>query len=398
MKLLLRALTPLSTCRRTTLTRRTMLKAVGLSSLSTMTKLLPFPVLTTAATTPALPESRQRPLFHIKQVAENVYAAIARPTTKENCNAAIITCPTHVLVVDTHSKPSAAQALLRQIRKEITDRPVRYLVNTHFHWDHVQGNSSYLQAFGSQVELLSSTVTREWAAREGVSRLRQSLARLPEQIAHLRAQGEAGTTKQRERISAAIAELEAYGKEMESPEAIVVLPTATFDRRITLYQGGEEVQLIFFGRGHTAGDIVVFLPRRKVLVTGDLVDSALPYIRDGYPDEWPRTLAALERLDFQRVISGHGSLQTGKSVLQFYRAYLEELSETVARGREQGVTLEALQRHLTPDRLRAFRLSGQQQRLLREASAMGATTPKRVIAEAVAENVAEVYAYFAKPQ
>ena len=81
-------------------------------------------------------------LFDIKPVAEGIYAAIAKPAHKVNCNAAIIILDDAVLVVDTHSKPSAARALIEQIKK-LTPKPVKFVVNTHFHWDHYQGNEAY---------------------------------------------------------------------------------------------------------------------------------------------------------------------------------------------------------------------------------------------------------------
>src|SRR5258708_17649048 len=81
-------------------------------------------------------------LFDIKPVADGVYAAIAKPDYKVNCNAVIILLDDGVLVVDTHSKPSAARALIEQIKK-LTPKPVKYVVNTHFHWDHYQGNEAY---------------------------------------------------------------------------------------------------------------------------------------------------------------------------------------------------------------------------------------------------------------
>jgi cyclase len=92
-------------------------------------------ILSAIATTAAHAED----LFDIKPIADGVYAAVAKPAYKVNCNAAIIMLGDSVLVVDTHSKPSAARALIEQIKK-FTDKPVRYVVNTHFHWDHYQGN------------------------------------------------------------------------------------------------------------------------------------------------------------------------------------------------------------------------------------------------------------------
>ena len=85
-------------------------------------------------------------LFDLQKIADGVYAAIAQPRTPINCNAAVIVYDEGVLVVDTHSRPSSATALIQQIQT-VTDKPVRYAVNTHFHWDHAQGNHAYPVAF-----------------------------------------------------------------------------------------------------------------------------------------------------------------------------------------------------------------------------------------------------------
>src|SRR5690242_6788646 len=87
-------------------------------------------------------------LFDIQNVADGVYFAFARPQAVGNCNAAIFVNSGDVLVVDSHSKPSAAAGLIAQIKEQITPKPVRYLVDTHFHWDHSQGNAAYQNAFG----------------------------------------------------------------------------------------------------------------------------------------------------------------------------------------------------------------------------------------------------------
>src|SRR5689334_8874893 len=82
-------------------------------------------------------------LFDIQKVAPNVYAAIARPNEPLNCNAAIFETDTGLLIVDAHSRSSAAAALAAQLRKDVTTKPIQYIVNTHFHWDHSQGNPGY---------------------------------------------------------------------------------------------------------------------------------------------------------------------------------------------------------------------------------------------------------------
>src|SRR5215831_89187 len=94
-------------------------------------------------------------LFEIKPVVDGVYTAIDKEQYKVNCNAAIVLLEDGVLVVDTHSKPSAARALIAQI-KALTDKPVKYVVNTHFHWDHYQGNQAYPSSWPAGVEIISS--------------------------------------------------------------------------------------------------------------------------------------------------------------------------------------------------------------------------------------------------
>src|SRR6266567_6254875 len=92
-------------------------------------------------------------LFTIEKVAEGVFAALATPQALTNSNAAIFVLDRDVLVVDAHSKPSAAAALIAQIKREVTDKPVRYVINTHFHWDHTQGDQAYLKT-GSKVDIV----------------------------------------------------------------------------------------------------------------------------------------------------------------------------------------------------------------------------------------------------
>src|ERR1700719_1721483 len=125
-------------------------------------------------------------LFRIEKVADGVYAALARPQVLTNCNAAIFVNSQDVLVVDAHSRPSAAASLIAQIRKDITTKPVRYLVNTHFHWDHTQGDEAY-RATGSKVEIIASETTKQLLAQNARNRLKESLDGVPKIIDALQA-------------------------------------------------------------------------------------------------------------------------------------------------------------------------------------------------------------------
>jgi glyoxylase-like metal-dependent hydrolase (beta-lactamase superfamily II) len=133
----------------------------------------------------SMPVFAAEDLFDIKLVADGVYAAISKPAYKVNCNAAIILLDDGVLVVDTHSKPSAARALIEQIKK-LTPKPVKFVVNTHFHWDHYQGNEAYPSSWPAGVEIISSEATRANIERIGIPRIKNEIVTLPQEIAALK--------------------------------------------------------------------------------------------------------------------------------------------------------------------------------------------------------------------
>jgi glyoxylase-like metal-dependent hydrolase (beta-lactamase superfamily II) len=334
-------------------------------------------------------------LFDLKKVADGIFAAIAQPTAMLNCNAAVIVNRDHVLVVDTHSKPSAAKALIRQINNEITKLPVRYVVDSHLHGDHAMGNEAYPDVFGPGVEVISSVKTREWLQALGLPRLKQSLEDVSRQIAEFRARLTAiKDESQRAVLTTYIEGLEAYQKEMTPPR--VTLPTLTFDRRLVIHRDGREIHLLFLGRAHTAGDVVAFVPSERAIATGDLMHGLLPYMGDGFPDEWPTTLRALESLEFDRVIPGHGSIQEGKSILAQFRGYVEELTEKVSRGVERGQTPDELKNTFTPATLISLKANDMRRRVEHELATLFPfpEKPAALLDGSVSSNIQEVFTYF----
>jgi glyoxylase-like metal-dependent hydrolase (beta-lactamase superfamily II) len=237
-------------------------------------------------------------LFEIKPVAEGVYAAIAKPAYKVNCNAAIIFLDDSILVVDTHSKPSAARGLIEQIKK-MTDKSVKYVVNTHFHWDHYQGNQAYPSSWPAGVEIISSEATRASIEQRGIPRVKHEIVTMPQDIEKLKADLEkASDPKQKDEIKRNIAQAEDYLAELKSMQ--VTLPTMTFDRSLILHRKSRIVEILWLGKAHTDGDVFVYLPKEKVLVTGDALHGWTPYMGDSYPYDWITTLDAAEKLDFDK--------------------------------------------------------------------------------------------------
>jgi len=284
-------------------------------------------------------------LFEIKPVAEGVYAAIAKPAYKVNCNAAIIFLDDGVLVVDTHSKPSAARGLIEQIKK-MTDKPVKYVVNTHFHWDHYQGNQAYPSSWPAGVEIISSEATRASIEQRGIPRVKHEIVTMPQEIEKMKADLEkTSDPKQKDEIKRNIAQAEDYLAELKSMQ--VTLPTMTFDRSLILHRKSRIVEILWLGKAHTDGDVFVYLPKEKVLVTGDALHGWTPYMGDSYPYDWITTLDAAEKLDFDQVIGGHGDVMKGKQKFELWKQYFGELLSQTAQAYAEGATEEQAQKRVS---------------------------------------------------
>ena len=277
-------------------------------------------------------------LFDIKPVADGVYATIAKPAYKVNCNAAIILFDDAVLVVDTHSKPSAARALIEQIKK-LTDKPVRYVVNTHFHWDHYQGNQAYPSSWPAGVEIISSEATRANIEQRGIPRVKHEIVTMPLEIEKLKSDlDKASDVGQKEQLRANLLQAEAYLAELKSVQ--VTLPSVTFDHSLILHRPSKTVEILWLGNAHTNGDVFVYLPREKVLVTGDALHGWTPYMGDSYPFDWIQTLDAAEKLDFDQVIGGHGDVMRGKERFELWKHYFRDLMDEAAQAYARGASLE----------------------------------------------------------
>jgi glyoxylase-like metal-dependent hydrolase (beta-lactamase superfamily II) len=277
-------------------------------------------------------------LFELKPVADGVYAAIAKPATKVNCNGAVILLDDGVLVVDTFSKPSAARALMEQI-KSVTPKPVKYVVDTHFHWDHYYGNEVYLGAWPAGVEIISSEATRQNIEQRGIPRVKREILEVPKEIETLKADlAKAADATKKAVIQENLRQTEAYLAELKAMR--VTLPTLTFDRSLILYRQSRTVEILYLGKGHTDGDAVVYLPKEKVIITGDALHGWTPYMGDSYPYDWIRMLEATEKLDFDYIIGGHGGVMRGKGQFQMWEQYFRDLLAETAAAYAQGATLE----------------------------------------------------------
>jgi cyclase len=280
--------------------------------------------------------------FDIKKVADGVYAAVASPAYKVNCNTAIIENADGVMVVDTHSKPSAARVIIERLR-EMTKKPVRYVVNTHFHWDHWHGNEAYPAAY-PDAEIVTNQITREAMLKKGLKRIQDHVRQVPGEIAKLKADVQAASPSQRGKLETDLRLAESYLAEVRGLKP--ALPTIAFEKTMKLYRRDREIHLLHLGRAHTEGDVFVYLPKEKVVITGDAMIGWTPYMGDGYPEDWAGTLDNLAQLDFTHIIMGHGDV-TGREWLNTFRSYVADMVEAVRTEAATGATLDEVKQRVT---------------------------------------------------
>ena len=109
---------------------------------------------------------------------------------------------------------------------------------------------------------------------------------------------------------------------------------------MTLHRGDREIQIRFLGRARTAGDVVVYLPRERVVITGDMLTTGLSNMSDAFVNEWVTTLDEMKKLDFDTVLPGHGDAFTDKAKIDYFQAYLRDVWTEVSRLKQQGVPAE----------------------------------------------------------
>jgi glyoxylase-like metal-dependent hydrolase (beta-lactamase superfamily II) len=244
------------------------------------------------------------------KLSDNAYAY----TAEGDPNTGIIIGDDAVMVIDTQATPVMAQDVIRRIR-EVTDKPVKYILLSHYHAVRVLGASAY----GAQ-EIIASRDTYDLIVERGEQDKASEIGRFP-------------------RLFRAV----------ESVPDGLTWPTITFEGEMTVNLGNLEVQILQVGRGHTKGDTIAWLPEQKILFAGDLVEyQSTPYAGDCYFREWPYTLDTLAGFNAEKLVPGRGpSLQSAADVrkgLAGTRAFLTDLYSCVNSGVANGKDLKTIYR------------------------------------------------------
>jgi glyoxylase-like metal-dependent hydrolase (beta-lactamase superfamily II) len=245
-----------------------------------------------------------------EQISEHAWAY----TAEGDPNTGIVVGDDEVLVADTQATPAMAADVIRRIR-EVTDKPIRYVVLTHYHAVRVLGASAYRPQ-----HIIASQDTRDLIVERGEADKASEIGRFPRLF-----------------------------RNVETVPPGLTWPTLTFTGKMTLWLGKLEVQLLQLGRGHTKGDTVVWLPGEKTLLSGDLVEfDATPYAGDAYFGDWPQTLANIAALQPQALVPGRGPALKGEAQVQkgleLTRAFVSDLYASVKAGAAAGRDLKTVYR------------------------------------------------------
>jgi glyoxylase-like metal-dependent hydrolase (beta-lactamase superfamily II) len=277
--------------------------------------------------------------YKFQKIAEGVYYATATGAMVTGSNNVAIIGDRDVLVVDTGTTPAAARAFIEDL-KAITSKPVRYVVNTHFHYDHTDGN----QVYAGKADIIAHEYVRQAIQTLNVLEREpyktSQLINVPNRIESLKkqisvAKDAATKTELEQQLKVAQEGWEQLKEIKPTP------PNVTYQSKKVLNLGGREVQFLFLGRGHTNGDTVVFLPKEKIVCSGDLMESQIAYMGDAQFEEWIQTLEALKKLDFQTDLPGHGAPFTDKGLITAFQGYLRDLIKQGADLRKQGASAES---------------------------------------------------------
>ncbi|WIT10175.1 MBL fold metallo-hydrolase [Paucibacter sediminis] len=235
-------------------------------------------------------------------------------TAEGDPNTGIVIGDDAVMVIDTQATPVMAADVIRRIR-EVTDKPIKYVLLSHYHAVRVLGASAY-----QPEHIIASQDTYELIVERGEQDKASEIGRFPRLF-----------------------------QNVESVPPGLTWPTLTFQNKMTLWLGKLEVQILQLGRGHTKGDTVVWLPQDKVLFSGDLVEfDATPYAGDAYFQDWPQTLDNIAALKPEKLVPGRGaalqSLAQVAAGLAGTRAFVSELYESVKAGASAGRDLKTVYR------------------------------------------------------
>lgn len=301
--------------------------------------------------------AQNRPFEKIK-VADGIYAFISEGPTQDivNGNSVAIISSKGVVVFDANSTPGEARAILAEIKK-LTDKPVRYVINSHWHWDHWLGNQVYTEAF-PQCEIISTAATRRIIENRFVRYYKSEMDDTPGFIKTYKEEldkgkkknGDSLTPYEKIRWAQTLQDAE-YGF-AEEKALKYTPPSIVFEQSMTLFIGDREIRIENLGPGNTSGDAFVYLPNEKILITGDLLVAPIPYAFGCNPTNWIRILKTFYQMDVLTIIPGHGDVQYNKDYVKAVIDMFEIVKNQVIAAMKKGAGKDNLKGQIDVEKFR----------------------------------------------
>jgi cyclase len=288
-----------------------------------------------------------RNIFIISNISPHVYIAHPGRTNRINSTSTIIVSAHFLTVIESQTDEFMARELIREIRQRISKLPIKYLIFSHFHLDHILGAGSFLRENPALI-IIAQQKTAEHISLCGKEEQESWGTTIRQKSDEVKIFARsAKTAEQKNYFSATSNELNAYYRDIKSSR--ITPPDLVFKDSLTIYDSGFMVQLVFLGAGHTSGDIVIFVPQDKVLVTGDLVHDYEPLFWDADPDSWIQVLDKIKKIDFDYFVGGHGDKHTGKEIIYAWENYIRELIARTREAIQAKMTLENFQKQITTE-------------------------------------------------
>jgi cyclase len=287
-----------------------------------------------------------------QQIAEGIYLFRTAPYGDVGLdgNSVAIIGSDGVLMFDTNGTPAAASAVLAQIRT-LTSQPVRYVVNSHWHWDHWYGTEVYTRAFPG-VKVIAHEKTKAMMAGPAIDFNRPGLdQQLPAYLAQLEqriAKAEATTPPAANLppLKQALADGRFFLEQKKGVQP--TLPNQTYTDRLTLKVGDREIQVRHHDRAVTPGDSFLYLPREKIVIAGDLLVNPVSFALSCYPSGWIKTLEYIDSLDASIIVPGHGEPLRDETLLKATIAVFKELVKRGTDARARGLDPDAARAEIMP--------------------------------------------------
>jgi glyoxylase-like metal-dependent hydrolase (beta-lactamase superfamily II) len=326
-------------------------------------------LLAAMALGPTRPVSAQA-AFEFRRLANGIYMTVQADPLHDPVqgNTIAIVNDDDVVVVDANILPSMTREVIAAIRR-VTDKPVRYLINTHAHSDHHYTNQLYRQTWPG-VEIVAHPLTRLDIIETDLPTFEPNWrTHYPAAAAQLRAQLAADTSASGVRLTAAqrsqlqdyLAMYEAASREWSTLQ--LVPPTLTVSDSLVLHRGHRRIVIQHLGRGNTRGDLVVYLPEERIVITGDLLVAPIPFAFGAFLEDWIVTMRRLRALPAVLLLPGHGPPQEDREHLDKVQRLLESTWSEVQAAVTEGLDLQATLRRVTLEASRR-ELAGDDPRLV----------------------------------